>query len=39
MTGWLVQNECLTAFLNQQKLPDIDQAREKWQDFVAEQIK
>ena len=39
MTGWLVQNECLTAILNQQKLPDIDQAREKWQDFVAEQIK
>ena len=39
MTGWLVQNECLTAILNQQKLPDIDQAREKWQAFVAEQIK
>ena len=39
LAGWLVQNECLTAILNQQKLPDIDQAREKWQAFVAEQIK
>ena len=39
LAGWLVQNECLTAILNQQKLPDIDQARKKWQAFVAEQIK
>ena len=38
MTGWLVQNEFLSALLNGQDVPDRAALRAKWSDFVEEYL-
>ena len=38
MTGWLVQNEFLSALLNGQEEPDRAALRAKWSDFVEEHL-
>ena len=38
MTGWLVQNEFLSALLNGQDVPDWAALRAKWSDFVEEHL-
>ena len=38
MTGWLVQNEFLSALLNGQDVPDRAALRAKWSDFVEEHL-
>ena len=38
MTGWLVQNEFLSALLNGQEEPDRAALRAKWSDFVEEYL-
>ena len=38
MTGWLVQNELLSALLNGQEAPDRAALRAKWSDFVEEHL-
>ncbi|HFU3984081.1 TPA: ATPase [Streptococcus suis] len=38
MTGWLVQNDCIKALLNDKELPDRSVLREKWAAMLVSEL-
>ncbi|MGQ7374431.1 ATPase [Streptococcus suis] len=38
MTGWLVQNDCIKALLNDKELPDRSVLREKWAAILVSEL-
>ncbi|HEM3703345.1 TPA: ATPase [Streptococcus suis] len=38
VTGWLVQNDCIKALLNDKELPDRSVLREKWEAMLVSEL-